>query len=641
MFKGVLQTFRYFRFKALEFRIQYTTVPMVYGWMGLTCLPKRHPGWDNNETYMLASHDDTVLLDFSLQQDVTMVSNWLSYDSWLDLPSHDFGSYGPIDEVNLVRLFWPTHPVRAIQSTAQSVVTLQVYARFREPEVAGPIKEAFEAQSSGWGPSARDLYNAGTFMFAGMTMVNSLMSGSTSGSIPGPTDNASPNQSEASQGLELKPNPYGSLYSSPDKFVIGDGSMIPVPQRQRRNTIKEFLSKPTLIYYNIMPSTPAGQLIRVMDPYPTAIDQAGATVQPTYSRLIWMTQLFRLWRGSVKYTIVFFANAFISSRLNIILNYGDDQGGILRSEIIQDVTIRGTTRVDFVVPYLHVAPWMRTFHGDMTLENYRRYMPWLGWYWLNEPQSVGDIEPTIPILIYESAGDDFSLRSLVNPCPVLVEDSSSFVAQMKVSELRGGEVIAGGSCPPIGVNAEMYSTFEELASRWCYRAPTEETTYKIRPNVMGREGIFDFLGNTFLASSGQVKFKSVYFPSEELPYRRITARLTTGKPTWTPSEADNGVWMDQRVEDGMASIDVNLTRVLEFTVPFVCDREFIFNNTIVTPLFSSYPISYYEPSLTTDTKQTPVASEVYVSAGKDFCLYCMMPPPYVVGRWSGFYREVE
>ena len=641
MFKGVLQTFRYFRYKAIEFRVQYTTVPMVYGWMGMTCLPHRYARWDSDEIQMLASHDDSVLLDFSLQQDVIMTSTWKSYDSWLDLTELPPSEDAVIDRWHLLRLFWPQHPLRSIQSTAQSIVTLQIFGRFIEPEVAGPIvnnESSFEAQS-GTPINAQSLYNAGMAMYAGYQMFNSISSVASTQSIPGPSSLMCPIEGEATQNVELKPNPYGSLYFSPDKFLLGDGSMIPNPARQRRNTISEFVSQPTLTAFGILPESDTGRLVGVMDPYPETTEVYTVNAQPRYSRLLWMAQIFRMWRGSVKYTIVFFANAFISGRLNIVLNYGarDEMSGLLRSEIIQDVTIRGTTRVDFVVPYLSVSPWMPNwFYGDQTLEFFRRSVPWLGFRWLNVPQSVGDIQPTLPYLIFESAGPDFEYRSLINPCSQSVVES--FQAQMRVAELKGGEVIAGGSMPKIQVDSVMQSTFEELASRWSWRDPSEYL--RVQPHVNYKQGIFDFCGNTFLGSSGQTKFKASFFPGEELPYTRVTAKLNNGKKSYNSEEYLNTIDIREHVEDGMATIDVALTRVMEFTVPFVSTREFYNLDTIAAPSCSvSNKLAWWDAFLMTDKSISPAASEMYVAAGKDFCLYMMVPPPYPVRSWPGYYLQ--
>ena len=671
MFAGTLSTFRYFRFKAIEFRIQYTSVPMVFGWMGVTCLPKRDLTLDDDELYMLASCDDTVLLDFSTQQDIIMNSPWYSYCSWIDLFSVVIPANGPIDDFQRMRLFWPQHPLRTIQSTSQSSITLQVFARFVEPEVAGPVKqngliskimsgrhedsydetssftEVFTAQSRN--PlNPQNLFAAGAMLMSGYNMFQTITSGSFTNALPGADTLASPQGGEPSNNYEFKNNPIGSLYSSPDKYVLGDGSMLPDPSRQRRNTIREYIEKPTLCAYFLL--TNAGTLFEltgVMDPYLRSTIEPAMNEQTKYSRLIYVSQLFRMWRGGVKYTIVFFANAFISARLNIVLVYGDDDvDGTLRSEIIQDVTIRGTTRVDFVVPYLDPLPWKHCYKANYgSFTNFRANIPYIALKYLNLPQSVGDIEPSIPCLVYESAAEDFEFRGVINPGHQLIPDvTETFTAQMKVSELRGGEVMAGGAYKSFYVHTSTQKTFEELAMRWSARDQTNDDAYRHNTPESGTNtpGIFDFMSNFFLFSSGQVKFKLVFFPSDPLPYKQVFVKMQVPGAILDGQFYTNGAVFQQKVEDGLAMIDVSLTRVLEYTVPYVSVAEFeSMRGVCELPEYGgetgqrSWSVALLHSDV--GSAVTPIPSEVYVSGGKDLSFYCMVPPPFRVQNWPVFY----
>lgn len=147
-----LQTFRYLRFSHIEWRVQYHSTPFYYGWCALTCLPQ-YMGHNtqaisagtvtnNGSVNQYASHTDSVLLDFSQQQDVVVRSPWLSPCQWLDLTNFYVDGDPATDAMNnlhSLRIMYPPHAVKFINSTGVSSIILQIFCRLQGVETAGPI----------------------------------------------------------------------------------------------------------------------------------------------------------------------------------------------------------------------------------------------------------------------------------------------------------------------------------------------------------------------------------------------------------------------------------------------------------------------------------------------------------------------
>lgn len=672
-----LRTFRYLRFKAVEFKIQWSAMAFMYGWFAMSCCPRYafRPSFNLAE---VASTVDAVICDIGNQKEVIMTAPWISPVSWRDLA--DLTNFSEWCQSYVLWLTAPNPALNILDSSNASSITLQIFMRVVEPEVSGPVfdnglesvtnlrKFVTQSKFGGTGNFMWDLFAGAdwkaqedcvlrgkckTLFDSGTTMddLNS-MAGS----------HQPPPNSQPSEGTELKPNLYGSMVHSPDKFMLGSGNQISVPGRQTRHTLKQYIQTPTLVSSgNLNLSATPNFLSRG---YPSLkLEEA------EYCRVSYLSQYFRLWHGSMKYTLLLFGSKFTSGRLNLIINYSESTPyGYQNSEVIQDISFVGSKRIDFEVPFIFPEQWAECdgYNQISPAPDLYNHLPSVWYVWLNTPEQVGDITHVVPYVLYRCAGDDFEFSSLKQP--VLNKNTASFQAQMKVmSFCAGGEY--SSSQPPH--NREMEMTFEDLASRWSYRDPDSAgvvavavaTTYPIlyqkplafsnwyNPNtdtsLLAWPGIYDSMSNFFVFWSGSTRFKiAVSPPTDPGDYSMVGAKLTNGMSEGAPAGRITEFPTNlEKPEDGLAIIDTTVTKVLEFTCPWVTTLEYLSMRSEHRELLNGSPqamdtftlmsgtsrtsVPFWYPEVFTELEVSPVV-QVYVSAGEDFCLYYPIPPPPIV-----------
>lgn len=598
-----LSTFAYLRFKAIEFRIQYSSVPMVYGYLTCSCIPNGTQYGDDNS---VSSHTDTVLLDLSCQQDVIMSSPWISPEQWMDVMRYYTGSI--LTEVNNAHrlvVINGANPVHVLDSGATNTVTLQIFARFVEPEVAGHVEMSlsppspFTAQMKGFESFLKmpSMFGQGTMAMPqrglnpndefGEQIMESLKSTSVAiAPKSGPSPSGDPNEPE------LKPNLYGSLVCTNPKYVLGSGNQ---STGARDYTVLDILRIPTLLQSG-------------------TIDSAftfTCGVQNRWSRISYFSQLYRMWRGSIEYTLVLFSSPFVTARYNLVLNFPTDQVpllGILGNKIIQDITVRGTTRVSFTVPYLYPAQWTPTIWQSGPGND-----PFVTIEIISAPESVGDLTPDILYVLYECAAPDFQFRSLVNPIPL----PEAFTAQMKTSEFVRSRELFSGNSKPLGFSDDTEMSISSLLSRWSYSVPQ---SYRYPTQMRSvTTGVFQNVCQLFAFYSGQIKHKLWIEPGAN-PYSPVVMKMESLIATGV-----SGLALQERVEDGIVYVSNEITQVLECTVPFLATCQFWPNFSDTVAEFASGRV-IWRPELFNSTMSVYPALSL-VAAGPDFSLYYPVPPP--------------
>jgi len=601
-----LSTFAYFRFKAIEFRVQYSSVPMVYGWLTGTCLPFNTQFSSNGD--MLASHTDTVLLDLSCQQDVTFSSPWISPEQWLDVMRYYTGStLTEVNQTHLLSVGNIVNPVHVLDSGATNTVTLQIFARFVEPEVAGHVEMSLSPPS----PFTAQMDKVKAFdflkipsMFGQGTMSmpmrglnpndefgGQIMESLRSTEVAGAPKSA-PSPSQDPDEPELKPNLYGSLVCTSPKYVLGSGNQ---STGSRDYSVLDILRIPTRLQAGTIDSS----------------FTFTCGVQDRYSRISYFSQLYRMWRGSIEYTLVLFSSPFVTARYNLVLNFPTDQTpllGILGNKIIQDITVRGTTRVSFTVPYLYPTQWMLTPWQGISGND-----PFISIEIISAPESVGDITPEILYVLYECAAPDFQFRSLVNPMPL----PETFTAQMRTSEFVVSRDLFSGNSKPLGFSDDSEMSISSLLSRWSYSVPSD---YRNPPGMRAvTSGVFQNVCQVFAFYSGQIKHKLWIDPGAN-PYVPVVMKMESFIGTGAIGPA-----LQERFEDGIVYVSNEITQVLECTVPFLAMSQYwpTKDDTVATFALGRF---MWRPELFNATVSvTPEVS--LVSAGPDFSLYFPVPPP--------------
>lgn len=643
MILQALGTFRYFRFKAVEFKIQWSAMAFMYGWFVVSSLPScliRNNVSLDYHLHQIGSAVDAQLCDLGNQEDVIVEAPWFQPVQWLDLLSMTTVRQ-TTDYINL-HVVAPNPALRVSDSNNTSVATLQIFARFVDPEVAGPIRNTplFQTQMKG---SQRGVFenvrDAGTLLsgaggFLGKLFGEGMTFGEQDSFAPSLNSSVMKTTREAMENPELKVNPMGSFYKSPSKYSLGDGALKKT-SRQRKNTIRSYLETPTLVKY--------GTLFTTADQISIFVNQSPLRVKASnYSRLAFMGQNFRFWKGSINWELVIFANKFTSGRLNVGISYYLPSG-IQASELIQDVTIMGTTRVAFNLPYLQQIPWISMNGEEVRYDDY----PYIWCQWLNLPEPVGDISFTLPYVLYQKAGPDFQFRSMCNWQP---SAPPTFETQLKVSELCRKELYGNNNVP---YDSEIDQTFEEMARRWTFRpqamsvGPTiDEQVYDLPReipmplayfnsfadgNSFRWGGFYDSLSYYFGYFSGSTQFKLLLENDLDGDFNVVAAKLLPIKEVSSSPALSEPL---NRTEDGLVVINMIDSKTLEYTASAVTSMEFVsMRTTSFGPTYSEdflYSngawVQFCYPEVLTNVNVSPSGS-LFVSAGQDFCLYYPLPPP--------------
>lgn len=631
--QDALASFRYIRFSSVSFRVQNSTVPMVYGFGWISSMPDIDPGIGADLDKRTLSFDDTVLLDYSVQNDVTITIPWRTPDQWLDW--FRVGAETAVNVKSFNYMYYVLkrfNSVLVLDSTAVPSLRFIEYAKFNNLETAGHVDDIdnYQRQSSQkryFKDYSSDLYAGASYLseqFMSFTGRGSnpndvhraeIMShyNATNGSErPSPPKKAKDPSSDPSDP-EIRNNPFGSLVSSASMYTAGSGSLM---QPIRDFTVRDFINKPTYIgLLNLTSGMDMTQVWQLGDLY--------------WSRINFMAQFFRMWRGSIRLTFVIFSTPFISARYNIVVRWGGSTPiGLVGNEVVNDVTVRGTTRVDITVPFLSADQWLPTWCQQPGSYAYESVFPAVYIKEQSPAVSVGDITASPVMVIYESAGSDFEFRSFCNPNPL---KDVSYERQMRVSEFSKQEVSGDGDVCAYPYSSDTEMTFTDISRRWSNRNIDALSPGPVNTQGSATPGAFDQISALFVYWSGQTKFK-------------LTCATTSTMNCWHTdvhfSSVGSAAELCARPEDGMVNVWTDLTRVLEYTVPFLATTSFL----PIPRLSLSVPVNWtswrsvlldrqvWSGKLHDEHNAIITPLRAYVAGGDDFSFYFMLPPP-VLSVW--------
>jgi len=634
--QDALATFRYIRFSSVSFRIQNSTVPMVYGFAWMSSMPATEPGSNTAHIERFLSFDDAVLLDYSVQNDVTITIPWRTPDQWLDWNRVGAAVSADIDDYNqMYAITKHLASVLVLDSTAVPSLRFIEYAKFNDVETAGHVDDidTYQRQSS----SKRYFKDYGNDLYSGVSYLSEqVMSftgrgtnpndefrkeimphyNSTNGTErPAPPKKAKDPSSDPSDP-EVRNNPFGSLVSSSAMYTAGSGSLM---QPIRDFTVRDFINKPTYIgLVNLTAGMSMTQVWQLGDLY--------------WSRINYMAQYFRMWRGSIRLTFVIFSTPFISARYNIVVRWGGMAPvGLVGNELVNDVTVRGTTRVDITVPFLSADQWIPTWCQMPGGYDYQAIFPAVYIKEQSPAVSVGDITASPVMVMYESAGDDFEFRSFCNPNPlktVSIEDG--YERQMRIAEFSKQEVSGDGSTCGYPYSTDTEMTFTDITRRWCNRNTDALAPGPVYTSGLATPGAFDQISSLFVYWSGQTKFK-------------LTCATTSTMNCWHTdvhfSNVASAAELCARPEDGMVNVWTDLTRVLEYTTPFLATTSFLPIPRLSFPItwtswrsVLSLDRQVWSGKLHDEHNAIVTPLRAYVAGGDDFSFYFMLPPP-LLAAW--------
>lgn len=623
-----LSSFRYVRWSHIELRIQNSTMPQMYGWVGYSSLPVLfYPtGALYDEVLSRLSFQDATLFDIAVQNDVTSIIPWRAPDQWCDwYDQYQLATANDVDAAyNRATLLWPANPVHVLSSTATPTVTFQIFARFQGFETSAHVNSRDDLVVEG---QSKYMETASSFF---NVMKDVTLNIPQRGLDPNsefraeimPHYNKSNEEKAQSPTVppedpDLRNNPYGSTTFSSGRYVAGTGTQI---APHHNYTIRDIIRMPSCHQVSSILSSDTLRLIEQCQP------------DATWSYLGYMSQMFRMWRGSIDYTIVFFSSPFISARFNVVVAWGKTAPtGTIGNEIVKDVTIRGTTVVQITVPFLNGGQWAPTYwQRNAAYDGYISF-PRLYIKVVQPPVSVGDISCDIPYVLFKRAGVDFEFRSLISPAPKF-DDPPVVEGQMLVSSLMSAEVTGGGGLVVLPNTSDTELSINDMCRRWSgrkcsgayykYPSPVKE------PYITNKHtlGVFDTLAQLFCFWSGQIRIKG-------LPDTGSLLTACWHTRNFINASGVDGMEACQRPEDGMAVIQVDLTQVLDVTCPFLATTQFL---PIPDP--NSLLYSYSFPLATTPRlwwdgfPHYEDGSDVdfdlfYIAGGEDYSLYLPIPPP--------------
>lgn len=675
---GVILTFRYMRWKAIEYRVVIQSNPFLNGYLALTCLPndkRRHNNSLALIDYGWFSHDDCLIVDITSMPESRISVPWLSLNTWVDLEKWSntggFTVDSTISRLNGLKILYDNQ-VSATSSTVPKAFSVSVFARFVEPELSCPISPgatfvAHEAQmlpilGSAAAGIAGDIlkkkFEKGVESMANSAAdkaeeyVTGLFGGEEGvGQEFGVTDEPpsepavlahSVDDGPGEQPQEIVPSVYGNMNYSCSRNVLGSGTM--VFQKGKQNSLSEFLQKPSMVHKTLLVAT-SGSVVNI--PIFNGSDVfAGVANSANCSRLRYLSQFFRFWRGSITYTIMFISSPMVTFRFKVGLDYqGGNLSAIDPGDTLQTiVTVRGTTVHQVTVPYLYTTPWQLL--GAKSASSTDVY-PTLTVTEFSPASRSGDLNPTCYILVYESANRDFVFSSQEDPMPysqtpAFKQQFAKHEAQMDIRKFRSQDVTQFGHINPVKFSSDGVGTFEAMAKRWSpvvnhanpLLRPTyyDDFPYESDPLVSCQSTIAALCG-IFYYNRGQYKLKVSFDADPDTVNQSGVGimKMESLQPVSNDTVAGNPAPL--RFNDGASAISFGLTQVIEVTIPYLCTTEWYptghGDGFICT---GSFPV-IMDPELWTEGATSVPLNFVAVSAGRDFCFSYNLPPPYFGARW--------
>ena len=645
-----MATFRYMRWDSITWRIQQTATPFTYGWFAITgcpTTPSRH-ATNPNLDYGWLSHEDCMLIDVASMPEAELTIPWLFNTTWLD--------YEHVTETNIDRSLDRLNSLKIVgfgdifstSSTTPKTVEVAIFARLNGVEVAGPVaaRDGFttslKLQSGIPGMVADELLRQGRkyaekhaeafTATAAEWMTNQTKALYEHYTSDGDTPDApipvakSTEDGGAAESMDVVPSIYGNMNFSRPRNLLGGGHM-PCPQGVKTR-IKSFIMLPWMSERHVILGNSTDRLSINASPFSTSV----FLDTPECSRLDFIKQFFRMWRGGITLTFAMFGSPMNTFRLVFKLHYSPTSARV--GDIVSSVvTVRGSTIHRITIPYLNTFPWMvcrDTGEGVIPYLTVENQVP---------AARSGDIVPSLALVVYKSAASDFQFAGQQNPQMYDSSPSSSKIElQMRTASFNFDEVMAG-ALQKVAYTSEDPEFLEDLAKRWT------ETSSLWQPDPSYHSGTspygfdtLDCLSTVFLYWRGQLKYKVLFDAQGSKPDAALVAKLENMSDGVA---RDFLIPLEKRWEDGVATISLGLTQMMEFTVPYICGVEWWPTMDIVGNAQCKITTSLYLPHRPlvahiysrNNGETSPAPAFIVRSVGDDFVFSYHCPPPYSLRRW--------
>jgi len=199
-------------------------------------------------------------------------------------------------------------------------------------------------------------------------------------------------------GLTVHCLPYG--FSLPiDSVSFGDLSEM--------HSILEFARSPGMIAYGAGAQGTTLTFPVFADPKCEALSSQGNCSNYAVIPMAYLGQLFKYWRGSIKFAFYFFGSAMISARVRFKV-FNSTSGDAVFRTMQPDVefTVKGTTMYSMSIPFVNFADWL--LFNDFEPSKFQ--IPYVLMSFVVVSTSGDSTTPSIPYMVYMSAGEDFEVR---------------------------------------------------------------------------------------------------------------------------------------------------------------------------------------------------------------------------------------
>jgi len=537
-----------------------------------------------------------MVLSVSKQEAVTFTIPWLCpafyFPTSLVDPSWLNSMIGIVDLTEMA-------PLTAVSEDTTDTIMVTVFARFTEPQVAGYVigqSEAVQKTIKGVFKGVQTAKEVVKAVFDIAPNVTSLIGSLAAFDKPLSVAALQPLTTQFSRGMALGDglDTSQSLSIDPTPKVSTEGFI--VGNLESTVPLLGVICTPMLRQVATFNSISAGQMIEPITPIVRGV------TQPDY--LSYTANMFRYWRGSIKYCLQFFTSPLLSARFRISVLYSplvdinavNDSGDI----VSKVVDVKGDTTVTFTVPYLWDTPYRETYvAGDPD-----RNLPLLTISALSPVVSTASTEAFIYCCLWRSAGEDFQFLQYTSPkLPVSGQANPVELFKSPFTNILGDST--NNAVEHHYVSPERVNSLNELWHRFSTTASNN--------TIPGQSALAENLQywcKIFKHWRGSRRLKILYDGFDvqsQLPGTIALAKDRTAAPTTA-------------MGDGMALTCATFPW-LEVEVPYYSTVAFklVFNNGA----FFNEPVT---DVILTGVGSLPIIREFW-AGGDDFTLGYLYPPP--------------
>lgn len=639
--RSVAEFYRYMSYDSVDVEIRLNSTPMQYGYVLIGAVPWSITDVADQTRYLKFRHN---VLDLTSKEALKLTLPRVDNVSLVSLtPNSTSEVFSDNDAwTHSWQLIMSALYTNRLSTDSPTSFSCEVFSKFNNLKFEGPIKRVISQSELAIreefhdfpGMGGRDLSmvraaGAGAIgAVATITMPTVIASASSLWSMVSDgwkfikeAKTAANMAKEVKESLKTTPkdtesyqnNPVGDLATcSPIK---GASLLMPYPDccvydpnkygdRAMRHSLRSMISIPTLVGNFFLGAPGTGVIIPC---FPNKEGESGSSVE-MYGYLPYFSQIFRYWRGSLKYCIVFHTSPFVSARITISVTYNKVTTNLeVGMNPYKQFLLTGMHVEKILVPYSAIADWTPTSMSDTTYS-----MPFLNVI-SDDIVSNGDRSPLVYFHIYVMPGDDFEFKSLNYG---RIADPVTVEAQGSVMEFCAGEYtpIAGTPKRFMPLTGTTPPYVEDLLARWSFTSRAQDVdtrlvdiAYENNPSVRYR-GLNQFIMSCFLFVSGDWDVKLI--PADT---------VANVQKVYMNAAVPNLSVVNERPDNGLVINNYGFNGQTTFRHPFEASV-----NVLPIGIRTTDNRTYYRTRLS--TKRVGLV-DVYIAGTTSTQLYHILAPP--------------